>query len=109
MALRSLRKTGDEHRQQCYAEAASLIRRQGHSGTLAQFSLLSPDAPPNLFDMGLRDRVRRWWSPAKWRDEHPEVSDGEGFALPTEQRGTDTRGKETLTKPTDTTAHGRRH
>jgi hypothetical protein len=38
----------------------------------------------------LRDRIRRWWSPAKWRDEHPEVSDGEGFALDAEQRLTDT-------------------
>jgi hypothetical protein len=22
--------------------------------------------------MRLADRVRRWWKPAKWRDEHPE-------------------------------------
>ncbi|HKD93790.1 MAG TPA: hypothetical protein VKB43_03680 [Gaiellaceae bacterium] len=29
--------------------------------------------------MTLRDRLRRWWNPGKWRDEHPEVSDGEGF------------------------------
>jgi hypothetical protein len=27
----------------------------------------------------VRDRIRRWWNPGKWRDEHPEVSDGEGF------------------------------
>jgi len=25
------------------------------------------------------DRVKRWWAPAKWRDEHPEVSDGDGY------------------------------
>ena len=36
--------------------------------------------------MTLWDRVRRWWSPAKWRDEHPEVSDGEGYALTEEER-----------------------
>ena len=43
--------------------------------------------------MSFRDRIRRWWSPAKWRDEHPEVSDGEGFALGAEQRLIDTVGK----------------
>jgi len=21
--------------------------------------------------MNLRDRVRRWWSPAQWQDDHP--------------------------------------
>jgi len=41
----------------------------------------------------LSDRIRRWWSPAKWRDEHLEVSDREGFALDTEQRHTDTVGR----------------
>jgi hypothetical protein len=40
----------------------------------------------------LRDRIRRWWNPGKWRDEHPEVSDGEGFALSAEQRLTDATG-----------------
>ena len=29
----------------------------------------------------LSDRIRRWWNPAEWRDEHPEISDGEGSAL----------------------------
>ena len=53
--------------------------------------------------MGFRDRIRRWWSPAKWRDEHPEVSDGEGFALDAEQRLTDTVGKGgSISKATDT-------
>jgi hypothetical protein len=33
----------------------------------------------------LRDRIRRWWNPGEWRDEHPEVSDDEGFALDAEQ------------------------
>jgi hypothetical protein len=27
--------------------------------------------------MTLSDRIKRWWNPGKWRDEHPEVSDGE--------------------------------
>jgi hypothetical protein len=43
--------------------------------------------------MSFRDRIRRWWSPAKWRDEHPEVSDGEGFGLGAERRLIDTVGK----------------
>jgi hypothetical protein len=53
--------------------------------------------------MELRDRIRRWWSPAKWRDEHPVVSDGEGFALDAEQRLIDTVGKGgPISKATDT-------
>ena len=59
--------------------------------------------------MRLRDRIRRWWSPAKWRDEHPEISEGEGFAHDAEQRHTDTVGKETLIKSADATIHGHRH
>lgn len=42
--------------------------------------------------MKLSDQVRRWWNPGKWRDEHPEVSDGEGFALSDEQTLADTAG-----------------
>jgi hypothetical protein len=30
--------------------------------------------------MKLTDRIRRWWAPARWRDEHPEISDGDGFS-----------------------------
>lgn len=51
--------------------------------------------------MTLREHIRRWWSPAKWRDEHPEVSDGEGFALDAEQRGIDTVEKSQILKATD--------
>jgi len=36
--------------------------------------------------MKLSDRIKRWWAPAKWRDEHPEESEGEGYALSEEQR-----------------------
>jgi hypothetical protein len=27
--------------------------------------------------MKLRDRIRRWWNPAEWRDEHPQVTEGD--------------------------------
>jgi hypothetical protein len=36
--------------------------------------------------MNLSDRIKRWWSPAEWREEHPVESDGEGYALSEEQR-----------------------
>jgi hypothetical protein len=48
--------------------------------------LLPPDGFPTLLRMGLSDRIQRWWKPAKWRDEHPEDSDGEGYALSEEQQ-----------------------
>jgi hypothetical protein len=35
--------------------------------------------------VNLSDRIKRWWSPAQWRDEHPEESDGEGYELSEEQ------------------------
>lgn len=66
--------------------------------------------PAIVLPMKLSDRIRRWWSPAKWRDEHPEVSDGEGFALDAEQRLTGTVGKEGLIpKATDAIDLGQRH
>jgi hypothetical protein len=36
--------------------------------------------------MTLSDRIKRWWAPAKWRDEHPEISDGDGFSLSADDR-----------------------
>jgi hypothetical protein len=36
-------------------------------------------------DVTLRDRIRRWWNPGKWRDEHSEVFDGEGSASDADQ------------------------
>jgi hypothetical protein len=31
--------------------------------------------------MRLSDRIRRWWNPGQWRDDHPEgPSDGEDSA-----------------------------
>jgi hypothetical protein len=37
-------------------------------------------------DVTLRDRIRRWWNPGKWRDDHPEVSGGECYAQTEGQR-----------------------
>ena len=71
--------------------------------------MLSPGARPTLPDMRLRDRIRRWWSPAKWRDEHPEISEGEGLPQDVEQRHAETVGKATSIKPADATIHGHRH
>jgi hypothetical protein len=42
----------------------------------------------------LSERFQRWWSPAKWRDEHPEESDGEGYALSEEQQLEEQYGKD---------------
>ena len=36
--------------------------------------------------MNLSDRLKRWRNPAQWRDDHPEESDGDGYALSEEQR-----------------------
>lgn len=60
--------------------------------------------------MKLMDRIRRWWGPARWRDEHPEVSEGDGFALNAEQRLADAVGTERrLPKATDAIDLGHRH
>jgi hypothetical protein len=42
--------------------------------------------------MRLADRIRRWWKPAKWRDEHPEEKDTEGKAFSEEQLRLGSRG-----------------
>jgi hypothetical protein len=36
--------------------------------------------------MRLGDRIRRWWKPAQWRDDHPEESDGDGRPLDASER-----------------------
>ena len=42
--------------------------------------------------MNLSDRIKRWWNPAKWRDEHPEVTEGgEGHPLTEAERAEDLR------------------
>jgi hypothetical protein len=42
--------------------------------------------------MRLADRVRRWWKPAKWREEHPDEKNTEGEDLSEEQRRSGSRG-----------------
>jgi hypothetical protein len=59
-----------------------------------------------LGDVTLRDRLRRWWNPGKWRDEHPEISDGKGFALSAEQRLTDAAGAATSVEKANDAAVG---
>jgi hypothetical protein len=40
--------------------------------------------------MKLSDRIKRWWNPAKWQDEHPVVTEGgEGHPLTEEERAED--------------------
>jgi len=52
--------------------------------------------------MKLSDRIKRWWAPAKWRDEHPVISDGEGYALSEEQRLADSVDQPGLLGPQST-------
>ena len=40
--------------------------------------------------MNLSNRIKRWWNPAKWKDEHPVVTEGgEGHPLSEEERAED--------------------
>ena len=40
--------------------------------------------------MKLSDRIKRWWNPADWKDEHPEVTEGgEGHPLTEAERAED--------------------
>jgi hypothetical protein len=42
--------------------------------------------------MNFSDRIKRWWNPAKWKDEHSEVTEGgQGHPLSEEERGEDRR------------------
>jgi hypothetical protein len=42
--------------------------------------------------MSFFDRVKRWWNPAEWRDEHPQVTEGgEGHPLSQKERDEDRR------------------
>jgi hypothetical protein len=42
--------------------------------------------------MKFSDRIRRWWNPAEWQDEHPvETAGGEGHPLSEEERVEDRR------------------
>ena len=61
-----------------------------------------------VLPMELRDRIRRWWSPAKWRDEHPEISESQGFAIDAE-RGELSPNAIDAIKATDATVFLERH
>ena len=42
--------------------------------------------------MKLSERIKRWWKPAEWKDEHPvETEGGEGHPLTEEERADDRR------------------
>ena len=41
---------------------------------------MPPGPPADPSSVKISDQIRRWWKPAKWADEYPEISDGEGFA-----------------------------
>jgi len=42
--------------------------------------------------MKLSDRIKRWWSPAEWKDEHAvETEGGAGHPLTDEERAEDRR------------------
>ena len=42
--------------------------------------------------MKLSERIKRWWKPAEWKDEHPvETEGGEGHPLTDEARAEDRR------------------
>jgi len=60
--------------------------------------------------MKLSDRIKRWWKPAVWKDEHPVVTEGgEGHPLSEEERAEDreitgyVRSPETKTDYSDET------
>ena len=60
--------------------------------------------------MNLSDRIKRWWNPGKWKDEHPVVTEGgEGHPLTEAERAEDrhidswTRAPETRTDYSDET------
>lgn len=56
----------------------------------------------------VNDRIGRWRGPAKWRDGHPEVSEGEGFAYQNQNgKGGRMPGQLRLRVPTATSpGHG---
>ena len=54
--------------------------------------------------MKLGDRIKRWWNPAQWKDEHPEVTEGgEGHPLSKEERAEDRRITSDVRFPETTT------
>ena len=56
--------------------------------------------------MSLSDRIKRWWSPAEWRDEHPEVTEGgEGHPLAEAERAEDRHITSWVRDPETSTDH----
>ena len=56
--------------------------------------------------MNFSDRIKRWWNPAKWKDEHPEVTEGgQGHPLSEEERGEDRRLTSNVRFPESSTAY----
>ena len=56
--------------------------------------------------MSLSDRIKRWWKPAEWRDEHPEVTEGgEGHPLTEAERAEDRHITSWVRDPETSTDH----
>ncbi len=56
--------------------------------------------------MKLSDRIKRLWSPAEWRDEHPEVTEGgEGHPLSETERAEDRHITSWVRDPETSTDH----
>ena len=54
--------------------------------------------------MKLSDRIKRWWAPAQWRDDHPEVTEGGGgHPLSAEERAEDRRITSHIRSPESST------
>ena len=54
--------------------------------------------------MKLSDRIKRWWSPAEWKDEHHvETEGGEGHPLTEGERAEDRRIASDVRWPETTT------
>ena len=54
--------------------------------------------------MKLSDRIKRWWKPAEWKDEHRvETEGGEGHPLTDEERAEDRRITSDVRWPETTT------
>jgi hypothetical protein len=52
----------------------------------------------------LSERIKRWWAPAKWRDEHAEETEGgTGHPLTAEERAEDRRITSDVRLPETTT------
>ena len=54
--------------------------------------------------MKVSDRIKRWWNPRKWQDEHPVVTEGgEGHPLTEQERSEDRRITSHIREPETST------